>query len=53
MRNRYVKILATIKEEHMKKKTRRKKMFHRHLHRVSEPPSDEHDPRWYQQASNY
>jgi hypothetical protein len=38
IRNRYLKMMALIKGDHMKKKTRRKKMFHMHLHPKSTPP---------------
>jgi hypothetical protein len=31
-------MMALIKGEHMKKKIRRKKMFHRYLHPKSAPP---------------
>jgi hypothetical protein len=38
MRNSYLKMTTLIKGEHMNKKTRGKKMFHRHLHPMSAPP---------------
>jgi hypothetical protein len=41
MRNMYLKMIAFIKGERMKKKTRRKKTFHRHLQPESAPPSKE------------
>jgi hypothetical protein len=41
MRNMYPKMLAMVEGEPMKKKTRRKKTFHRLLHTEFAPPSKE------------
>jgi hypothetical protein len=41
VRNKYLKMIEWIKGECMNKKTRRKKMYHRHLQRKSEPPFKE------------
>jgi hypothetical protein len=41
LRKRYLKMIAWIKGERMNKKTRMKKMYHRHLQPKSAPPYKE------------